>query len=82
MTIQAQQTRRRPRVAAPTDPYVRNERIRFLGNQSLGTSLAHHCAALHGQSDVVDDPGCGQGIRLQQFLELLPANRALATAAT
>ncbi len=43
----------------PTDPYVRNERIRFLGNQSFGTSLAHHCAALHSQSDVVDDPGYG-----------------------
>ena len=30
----------------PTDPYVRNERIRFLGNPSLGTTLVHHCAAL------------------------------------
>src|SRR5439155_9955043 len=33
----------------PTDPDVRNERIRFLGSQSCGTTLAHHCAALHGQ---------------------------------
>jgi hypothetical protein len=28
--------------APPPDPYVRNERLRFLGNQSLGTTLAHH----------------------------------------
>jgi hypothetical protein len=33
----------------PTDPDVRNSRIRFLGSQSFGTTLAHHCAALHGQ---------------------------------
>src|SRR5436309_4998199 len=31
--------------APPTDPDVRNERIRFLGSQSVGTTLAHHCAA-------------------------------------
>ena len=67
---------------APPDPYVRNERIRFLGNQSLGTTLAHHCAARHGHSDIVDDPGCGPNIRLQQLLELLPADRTLTTAPT
>src|SRR5213080_2426802 len=39
----------------PTDPDVRNERIRFLGHQSGGTTLAHHCAALHGHIR-----GCGQ----------------------
>src|SRR6266446_6770418 len=66
----------------PTDPYVRNERIRFLGNQSLGTTLAHHCATLHGQSDVGDDPGCGQARACQQLLELLPVARALTTAPT
>jgi len=44
----------------PTAPDVRNERIRFLGNQRLGRPLAHHCAALHGQSAMVDDLGCGQ----------------------
>ena len=32
--------------ALPTDPHVRDERIRFLGSQSVGTTLAHHCAAL------------------------------------
>jgi len=61
---------------------VRHERLRFLGHQRLGTTLAHPCAALHGPSDVVDDPGCGQSIRLQQLLELLPSDRALATATT
>ena len=45
--------------ATPPDPDVRHARIRFLGSQSLGTTLAHHCAALHSQSDVVDDPGYG-----------------------
>src|SRR6266568_3486824 len=35
--------------APPPDPDVRHERIRFLGSQSCGTTLAHHCAALHGQ---------------------------------
>jgi len=43
----------------PTDPYVRHARIRFLGNQRLGTTLAHPCATLHGPSDGVDDLGCG-----------------------
>jgi len=43
----------------PTDPDVRDERIRFLGSQSIGTTLAHHCAALQSPSDVVDDPGYG-----------------------
>jgi hypothetical protein len=32
--------------APPTDPDVRNELIRFLGNQSVGTTLAHHFTAL------------------------------------
>jgi hypothetical protein len=35
--------------ATPTDPDVRDERIRFLGSQSVGMPLAHHCAALHGR---------------------------------
>src|SRR5256885_1910072 len=64
----------------PTDPDVRNELIRFLGSQSPSTTLVHHCAALPGLSDVVDDSGCRQNIGLQQLLELLPAHRTLAAA--
>ena len=30
----------------PTAPDVRDELIRFLGSQSGGTTLVHHCAAL------------------------------------
>ena len=66
----------------PTDPYVRNERIRFFGHQSFGTTLAHHCAALHARSDVVDDLGYGQGIPSQKLLEFLPPDTARAAAPT
>jgi hypothetical protein len=31
---------------APPDPDVRNARIRFLGDQSLSTSLVHHFTTL------------------------------------
>jgi hypothetical protein len=43
--------------APPTDPDVTNSVIRFLGNQSLGTTLAHNFAALQAVLNVVDDPG-------------------------
>ena len=66
----------------PTDPYVRNERIRVFGHQSFGTTLAHHCAALHARSDVVDDLGYGQGIPSQKLLEFLPPDTARAAAPT
>ncbi len=66
----------------PTDPYVRNERIRFLGHQSCGTTLAHHCAALHSQSDVVDEPGEGEGRGPPELCELLPLQRAFPTTPT
>ena len=72
----------RPRVAAPTDPDVRHERIRVLGHQRLGIPLAPHCAALHGQSAVVDALECGQDVRRSQLLDLLPTSWALAATTT
>src|SRR5215475_1725955 len=66
----------------PTVPYVRDERIRFLGYRSLGTTPAHHCATRHDRSDGVDDLGGGQNIGLQQPLEFLPVNRTFAAATT
>jgi len=33
-------------IAPPTDPDVTDSVIRFLGNQSVGTTLAHNFAAL------------------------------------
>src|SRR2546428_4155952 len=64
----------------PTDPDVSDSLIRFLGGQSPSTTLVHHCAALHGLADVVDDSGCGQNIGLQPLLALLPADGTLAAA--
>ena len=66
----------------PTDPDVRDERIRFLGRQSLGTSLAPHCATLQATSDIVDDAGCGEDRGLHALLERCPPNRALVPAPT
>jgi hypothetical protein len=58
--------------ATPTDPDVTNSVIRFLGNQSLGTTLAHNFAALQTLSDAVEDPGSRKRVGLQQPCELLP----------
>jgi hypothetical protein len=66
----------------PTVPYVSDELLRFLGPQSLGPPVAHHGAALQDRFDVVDDLGCRQDVGLQPPLELLPADRTLATATT
>ena len=56
----------------PTDPDVSNLLIRFLGNQSIGTTLAHNFAALETLSDAVEDPGPWKRICQQHPFELLP----------
>jgi hypothetical protein len=63
-----------------TDPDVSNSLNRFLGNQSLGTALAHNFAALQARSDGVDDPGLGKGKLHQQSVVPLPAKIPLVAA--
>ena len=65
----------------PTDPDVKISLIRFLGNQSIGTTLAHNFAALQTILDAVDDSGFRQRPALAKYLKLLPGYCPLVTAA-
>ena len=58
--------------ATPTDPDVSNLLIRFLGNQSIGTTLAHNFAALETLSDAVENSGPWKRICQQHPFEPLP----------
>jgi len=57
----------RLRVATPTDPDVRDERIQFLGSQSVGMPLAHPCAALHGRQRLWTLLGVGRTSGASRF---------------
>ena len=64
----------------PTDPDVTDSVIRFLGNQSLGTTLTHNFAAPQTVLDVVDDPGFRKRPALTKRFKLLPVDVTLVTA--
>ena len=80
----ASQSTLRPRVAVPgradgyptgppTDPDVRNARIRFLGSQSVGTTLAHHFAALQTTQMVWTILGVGNTSIASRFWHFSPS---------
>ena len=68
----------------PTDPDVKDYLIRFLGDQSLGTTLAHNFAALQAMVlDVMDYSGFGHGKRLKnRDHKLVPVDVALVASPT
>ena len=66
----------------PTDPDVPDSGIRFLGSQSLSTTLTQNLTALQTPSDGVDDSGCWQRKPVVQPVELLPGDSALMAATT
>ena len=70
--------------APPTDPDVKVSLIRFLGNQSLGTTLAHNFAALQAKMlYAVDNPGFRERkLDKNRARELFPINSALTTSPT
>jgi len=63
----------------PTDPDERNSRIRFLGDQSLGTTLAQNSAARQTCSEGVDDSGDRERVPRTQPVERHSCAGALAT---
>jgi len=67
-----------------TVPYVKISLIRFLGNQSLGTTLAHNFATLQTEVlDAVDYLGFRERVLgPDRDLKLLPVNLAFATSPT
>jgi len=61
--------------APPTDPYVRVSLIRFLGIQSLGTTLAHNFAAPQAELDIMDYSGFWHRKLIKnRDLELIPVD--------
>ena len=70
--------------APPTDPYVSNLLIRFLGNQSLGTTLAHNFAAPQTEKlYAVDNPGFREWkLDKGSAQKLLPVNFAFVASPT
>ena len=59
--------------ATPTDPDVRDERIRFLGSQSVGMPLAHHCATLHDRQMLWTILGMGRTYVASSFWNFSPS---------
>ena len=61
---------------------MNNSLIRFLGNQSIGTALAHNFATLQTVLDTVYDPGFRQRVFLQHLVEFIPRDTLFAPTAT